>query len=313
MPFGNAESSRERTKGLIDEPLSHPSRVGTRSNASHFLVPQGGVEDAVERVPTSLFFRIQRLIRSVSRLDLIILGMTILLAAFGSAAVQAAELPRVAMGVTEPLVDVLLSLPVPGIVTAIKFKEGDSVRKGDVILELDKRLEELEVQRRKLVVDTRKMDFDATVTLFEKTTGVSREELSKKEADYKVAMVEHQMAETELARRMIVAPNHGVITDLILDVGESMQAYQPVVRLVDPRRCVFECNLEAQAAAPLRLDQTVKLRLDTGAQPLSTTGRLMFLSPVADPASGLINVKIQFENPQGTIRPGLAGTMIFEE
>lgn len=245
----------------------------------------------------------------------VLMTMTAAVAGFGLgvAAVSGAEAPRVAMGVTEPLVDVLLSTPVPGIVTAIHYKEGDAVRKGDVILELDKRLEELEVERRKLVVDTRKMDLDATRTLFEKTTAVSKEELDKKQADYRVAVVEHLMAEAELERRLIAAPNDGVITDLILDVGESTQSYQPVVRLVDPRRCVFECNLEAQAAAPLRLGQTVRLQIDTGSQPVATTGSVTFLSPVADPASGLINVKVQFENPEQNIRPGLAGRMIFDE
>ena len=241
------------------------------------------------------------------------LGFLVCLNQVSSPTVSGAELARAASGVTEPLVDVLLSSPVAGIVTDIKFKEGDMVRKGDVILVLDNRVEVLEVKRRKLVVDTRKMDLDATRTLFDKTTGVSKEELDKKDADYQVAVVEHQMADTELRRRMIVAPNDGVITDLILDVGEATQAYQPVVRLVDPRQCVFECNLEAGMAAPLRLGQSVKLSLDTGADPVSTIGQVIFLSPVADPASGLINLKVLFDNAAGAFRPGLAGTMIIDD
>lgn len=255
----------------------------------------------------------QKPARRLSRFARTALGATVALAAIMASPVRGAESPRVILGVTEPLVDVLLSAPVPGIVTDIKFKEGDSVRKGDVILVLDKRLEELEVRRRELVVDTRKLDLDATRTLFEKTTSVSKEELDKKEADFNVAVVEHQMAQAELARRMIAAPTDGVITDLILDVGESTQAYEPVVRLVDPRQCLFKCNVEAAAAAHFGLGQSVRLQIDTGVEPVATPGRIVFLSPVADPASGLINVKVQFENTQGTIRPGLAGRMIFED
>src|SRR5688500_17113127 len=61
-----------------------------------------------------------------------------------------------ARGITEPLLDVLLSAAVPGIVHTQKFKEGDVVKQGDVLCELDRRLEELEKARRQLVVDLRK-------------------------------------------------------------------------------------------------------------------------------------------------------------
>src|ERR1017187_4512541 len=47
-------------------------------------------------------------------------------------------------GVTEPVFDVTLSLPVAGIITTLRFKEGDFVQTNDVILELDHRLEEIE-------------------------------------------------------------------------------------------------------------------------------------------------------------------------
>src|SRR5437016_5863362 len=62
-------------------------------------------------------------------------------------------------GVTEPILDVTLSAPVPGILTSRKFKEGEFIQEGQVLLELDKRLEELEVDRRKLVTDQKREDY----------------------------------------------------------------------------------------------------------------------------------------------------------
>lgn len=224
---------------------------------------------------------------------------------------SAAETPSAAIGVTEPMVDVALSAAVPGILNAKRFQEGDLVKKGDVLLELDKRLEELEVARRRLVVDMRKMDLDSTRTLFEKTTSVPKEELEKKEADYKVAQVEHDMAQEQLHRRLIVAPFDGIITEIVIDVGESTEAYQPLIRVVDPRHCRFICNLEAREAAMLKHDQTVRLQIETGNKPVTVEGKVAFLSPVADKASGLINVKVVFDNLNGAIRPGLSAQMIF--
>ena len=67
-----------------------------------------------------------------------------------------------ATGVTEPVADISLSTPVAGIIAEIKFGEGMFVKSNEVILVLDKRLEELETTRRKIVVDNRKQDYQST-------------------------------------------------------------------------------------------------------------------------------------------------------
>ena len=69
-----------------------------------------------------------------------------------------AERPTSAAGITEPFFDVTLSASVPGMISLQKFKEGDWVKEGEVILELDKKLEELEVSRRKLVEERSRCD-----------------------------------------------------------------------------------------------------------------------------------------------------------
>ena len=65
-------------------------------------------------------------------------------------------------GLTEPYLDVNLSASVPGIITRECFKEGQPVKKGEAVMELDQKLEELEAARRKAVMDKAKTDLDAT-------------------------------------------------------------------------------------------------------------------------------------------------------
>src|SRR5260221_367039 len=162
--------------------------------------------------------------------------------------VFAGDLPAV-IGITEPFLDVRLSASVPGIITARKFKEGEFVKEGDLIIELDKRLEELEVERRQLVVEARRVDYEGTAKLFKTTKGTSKEEMDKKESDYKLAVVEHLMAEEQLRRRVVKCPLAGTIVELPLQTGESCQPYQAVARVVDTRRSHFVANLDAKSAA----------------------------------------------------------------
>ena len=106
-------------------------------------------------------------------------------------------------GVTRPVREALLSAAASGIVSRIAVREGESVTQGQALIELDRRQEELEVARRKLLWenpaeiraaearrDTTRTDFEATRTLFESTKSVSREELARKQLEFELASAE---------------------------------------------------------------------------------------------------------------------------
>ena len=235
-----------------------------------------------------------------------------LISILGLATLPAAEEKLAVAGITEPFLDVTLSASVPGIISRQALREGDWVKEGEVILELDKRIEELEAARRKLVMDTRKIDLDATQVLFKGTKAISKEELEKKVVEYKVAEVEHDMATEQLRKRLIAAPISGTITEINLDLGEACQPYQPLVRVVDTRQCYFVSNLEGKAGSRLKPNQPVKMEIDTGGATIVVQGKLIFVSPVVDPASGLMKVKAIFDNQDGKVRPGLSGRLLIE-
>lgn len=215
-------------------------------------------------------------------------------------------------GITEPIADVALSPAVAGLVSAWKFKEGDFVKQDEVIIELDNRVETLEVERRKLVMDNRKTDWEALQTLLKKSSiSVKKEDLDKAETEYRIAATEHQMATEQLRKRKIIAPCAGYVVEIVRDVGEACEEYQPLVRVADPRQCYFVSNVEAKAAGRLSLGQEVKLFVETAGEPFQCVGKVVFLSPVVDPASGLRKVKVLFDNADRKINPGVAGRMRF--
>ena len=219
-----------------------------------------------------------------------------------------------ALGLTEPFKDVVLSANVGGMVSARLVREGDFVTNGQVLLELDKRLEELSVQRHKLIADQLKTNFDADRFVFTKSaqTSLSAEEVGKAELEYKVAVVDYEIAVEQLRKRHIRAPMDGYVTDIFVQVGEERKAQDPVMRMSETRRCYFISNVEAKAGWRLKADQKVQLQIDTGPGPVPIEGKVVFVSPVVDPASGLMRVKVLFENADGKIRPGVAGKLKLE-
>lgn len=240
-----------------------------------------------------------------------ILGLAALLAWPLGNHSEAAEAQNVlAIGITEPILDSTLGTPVAGIVAERKFKEGDFVKKGDVLVELDKRLEELEVARRAVVLEPLRLDYEANKSLFQQPkSSVSKEVVEKKEAEYKVALAEHDLAQEQVRKRLITAPFDGFVAEIFLQVGEACQIQQPILRLVDTRRCYFICNVESHTGHELKVGQKVSLEIESGAVPATLEGQVSFISPVVDPASGLMKVKVIFENSENKVRPGVAGKM----
>ena len=214
-------------------------------------------------------------------------------------------------GVTEPIKDLTLAFPVLGVINARHFEEGAAVTRGQVIVELEKRLEELEAERKQLERNQAKAELDRLKSLAQRNTiSVSREELEKKQAEYDIARVDHEVAVELVRRRVIVSPIDGYVTQFYKDVGEKCDEQEPVLRLVDTRRCYFVTNLEAKSGSALKLQQRVQLALDTATNALPIAGAISYISPVVDPASGLLRVKAVFDNADGAIRPGIGGRML---
>lgn len=231
----------------------------------------------------------------------------------GGARLNTYAAPVAVTGITEPIADVVLSASVPGIVSAWKFKEGDFIKANDVIIELDNRLEELEVERRKAVLESRRSERNALQQLAAKSSiSVKKEELEKAITDYRIAQTEHEMAIEQLRKRAVISPCAGTIVEIGRDVGEACQAYQPLIRVVDTRQCYFVSNVEAKLAGRLLPGQSVKLEIETPGAPIEVEGSITYLAPVVDPASGLQKVKVQFDNADGRIRPGVAGKLMIE-
>ena len=240
-------------------------------------------------------------------------------------------------GLTEPVYDVILSFEVDGKITRLHFKEGDFVKKGAAIAVLNKWFEELEVKRNRLIWESKaevesagerkktiKSLFESTQALYERTGSVSKDELDKLELEYILAAadvkqleisekrekIEYDMARAKLDKLILKSPNSGVITEFFLQEGESCESRQPVVRVVDTSRCYLVCNIEASQGENLAKDQAVDLKIRVGPGHIDKKGRVVFVSRVVDPASGLYRVKVEFKNDDHQVKPGVEGTLV---
>jgi RND family efflux transporter MFP subunit len=241
-----------------------------------------------------------------------------------------------APGVTQALREVKLSMTAAGRVEGLFVREGDRVRKGDLLIHLDRTTEELEVQRRRLMLEDaarleelrlREQTLGQQVALaralFE-SGGLSRKQLEDEELGMRSVTAERQMLEAakrreqvELSlsqeayeRRHLRAPFNGVVTKVGYRVGESVAPHEPVIVLVDVSRVRFLSAVAPAAAAKLRNGQRVDIQLGQGVTTTDRRAQVVFVAPTADPSSGLIEVIAEFDNANGSVRPGVTGHLI---
>ncbi len=241
--------------------------------------------------------------------------------------------------ITEPIYDVTVGAPVAGTISSIYLREGDRVQRDQPILEQDKRSEELEVKRRKLISESKaevlaakertsvmKMIFDSALELFNRTQSVSREELKKSELDYRLAeaeymklevgekreQIEYEIAVESLDKRTLKSPLRGIITKLYLEEGESCDEHQPLVDIADTSRCLMVCNVEEDVGRNLTKGTTIDVAANVGSDVVKKAGRIVYVSPVVDSASNLMEVKVVFDNGDAAIRPGVSGSILLK-
>lgn len=246
-----------------------------------------------------------------------------------SSGAYALELP----GVTAAYHSAELALAVSGKVQNVLVREGDQVKKGQALIQLFNRAEALDAERKKLLWKSRD-EVDAAIKkadvlerilnsteLLHDRGAVSTDELDQKRLDFmtaevtkaqllvreKVEKIDYELARTALNYRTLTAPFSGVVTRLVKENGESIEAYQPVLKLVDLSRGYFNANVEPNVALKLTLGQEVLIRAGNGQE---LTGKVVFISPEIEPASGLMQIKAEYVNPDGVIPPGMSASLI---
>lgn len=243
----------------------------------------------------------------------------------------------VAPGVTQALRDVKLSMTVQGRIENLQVREGQRVARGQELLRLDRALEELEVQRRRLLLaDVSRLnelrskqailaEQVASLRPLLQTGGIARKQFEDEElalnnvlAEIKALEVAKQREKVELdlaleafERRHLRAPMSGVVTKILLREGESVAPNEPVVQLVDTSRVRFFGTVTSAVGVQLKPGRWVTVVLGLDDKAPSRKARLVFVSPVTDAASGLVEVMAEFDNADGSVKPGVSGRMIF--
>lgn len=213
-------------------------------------------------------------------------------------------------GLVVPFKQVSVSSPVlQEVIDVVEVEEGAVVREGDVLVELRKEKEVLEVRQYEQVVQQRKFTAEGAQKLFKEKIG-SQEAALEKQTELELAKIQLLQAEVRLKEKTIRAPLSGIVVKKYKESGEGVDRVEKLVDVIDIDRVYVQFYLDPKFMQTLKPEMEVPVRFPVlGADVF--TGKISFIDPRIDAGSGLFRVKVLLENKAHTIKAGMRGTADF--
>jgi membrane fusion protein, multidrug efflux system len=198
---------------------------------------------------------------------------------------------------------VTVSADLPGIVEAIAFNSGRSVRTGDVLVRLDTRQERAQLEAAQAQRDLMRLNLERSRQLLDKGV-VAQAEFDRIVAEAKQAEARVGEIRATIARKQIRAPFAGVLGIRQINLGEYLEGGTPVVPLQSMDPVYVNFALPQQDVRALKVGALVHVSADSAA-PANPMGRITAINSVIDEATRNVQIQATFRNPSGRLRPGM--------
>jgi membrane fusion protein (multidrug efflux system) len=238
-------------------------------------------------------------------------------AAEGGAAEAAPDGPVNATGELVAPVRSELAVRQPGRVGRVMVDEGQRVRRGQPLLQLetqywdlDLKRAEADLARARAAVEDAERDFKRKQDLIGKGSvsqaAFDKSQTSRDAAAAAVAAAEaaRDLARQHLADSVLRSPIDGVVAERRTDVGERLGDSSVAFVVVQTSPLKLRFRLPERYLSRVRRGQEVRAQVDP--YPGETfTGRVSLINGVVDTATRTVGVETEFANRDGRLYPGL--------
>lgn len=211
-----------------------------------------------------------------------------------------------------------LSVATSGLVTTIHVDAGSKVETGDLILELDPELAQLQLdsskaqveQARTALKDAKRRLEEAQRLIPQRSIAESvvrdiEAEVASDEAALHQAQADAGYREGVLLRHQLRAPFAGVVSAKLTEIGEWVNPGQAVFDLVAVDDVRLDFSVSEDYLADISPDAPVSFRLNSN--PGQTySGRVAQVVPVTDPNARTFLLRVLAKNPGQNMLPGMS-------
>lgn len=198
---------------------------------------------------------------------------------------------------------VMLRPEVSGRVAAIGFIEGQRVRQGQLLVQLDDTLQQAQLKQAQAQASIARTNLQRNRELVLENF-VSQSAVDQSAAALEVAEAQVALSKAQLERMRIVAPFDGVAGIRNVNLGDYVRDGADLVNIEDLSQVLVDFRLPERFVARVKTGQVVEVSLD--ALPGQRfTGRIDALDSVIDANGRSLLVRARLDNPGGVLKSGL--------
>lgn len=216
---------------------------------------------------------------------------------------QAWEASLRTVGTVASVRGVELSSEVPGVVQRIGFESGAYVKKGEVLLELDSR-----VERAQLAAAQVRRDLAATNVRRTRALGAvgaeSQAQLDTDESALRQATAELEVLRAQIARKVIRAPFPGRLGIRSVNLGQYLNPGTAIATLEAIDGAYVDFELPQQHHREVATGLEVRLAVD-GASELAGVGTIVAIEPNVNPSTRMLALRALVADAQSVLQPGM--------
>lgn len=156
---------------------------------------------------------------------------------------------------------VMLRPELVGRISALNFKDGGAVRRGQILVQFDDQLQRAEVQQMQAQLAIAQANHKRTQELVAEQF-LAQQALDTSAASLKVAQAQLALAQARLNRMAVRAPFDGTAGIRLVNVGDYVKDGADLVALEDARQMLVDYRLPERFGGKVKPGQPVELTLD---------------------------------------------------
>jgi multidrug efflux system membrane fusion protein len=208
-------------------------------------------------------------------------------------------------GRTEPNNVLALSAEIEGTIEEIRFIEGQSVKKGDVIatIRLDDKTQQIAYA--KALVKQRDTEYKAAKAIFKK--GLYNEStLAESKTALEAAKASLAQAQLNYEKSFVKAPFDGVLNARHIEPGSFVRKADTLFELVALNPLVVNASVTEQYIDKLNKDNQVSVRLANGK---TVAGKIRYIASYSSKGTNTFPVEVTIDNPEQKMKAGVSTEM----
>jgi membrane fusion protein (multidrug efflux system) len=197
-----------------------------------------------------------------------------------------------------------------GRITSLKVKEGQYVKRGQLIATTDLEAVKKQIAELKKTMELTVDIFNRQKRLWDQNIGSEIQFLqaknNKERLEKSLETVQYQ-----LTKGNVYAPKSGVIETVITMAGEMAGPGTPIVQILNTSQVKVAANVPEKFLRNVKQGEMMSVEIP--ALEIKTKGRVTMLGRTINPANRTFKVEVNLPNPKGLLKPNLLANMLLND